>query len=575
MFWLIVKTVLIVVVLIPLSGWAETSRSVHVEWGYTPPSEPAVTGFQLYQEGVSVCQVQDGDATSMDCSVSLTTNPTQFTLTALFTDGTESPHSSPFTFYQESGEEDENSPGGSAQTSEPVASVSTSVAVGICPLEVEFDGSGSSDPSGEELSEYLWDFGDQHSATGEGVTYVFEEPGTYTVTLTVTNLTGESASVTTPIVVVEAEQSKTTTVSSPSTPAAVALSNELSSISLIIPANEVHLEAGSLRVTDGWVRVSFDEPYTTPVVIAGAPRFEESDPCTVQMRNITTEGFDIRLAEWAYLDGEHSAETINYLVLEQGINILEDGSVINAGVFQGSSEWQEISFFSSFDQPPLLLTSIASVQGEQPLIGRGVPGKTGFNYLLQAAEQEEGSSEIAETVHYIAWEAGIGSQDAMLYEVVPEAVTVDDEWRSVDMQRLYMQAPYVWAAMQSKKNLDPATVRFGSSSRLSFMAKIEEEQSADSEITHPGELLGYLAIVPNGPKRLATFTWEFDASEEANIAGFRVLEDGEEICVTTNTSARTLSCMIVEPTQQSTFTIVAVGNEDEVSEESNSLTYIP
>nr|WP_320011314.1 PKD domain-containing protein [uncultured Desulfobulbus sp.] len=511
----------------------------------------------------------------MDCSVSLTTNPTQFTLTALFSDGTESPHSSPFTFYQESGAEDENSPGGSVPASEPVASVSTSVALGICPLEVEFDGSGSSDPSGEELSEYLWDFGNQHSATGEGVTYVFEEPGTYTVTLTVTNLTGETASVTTPIVVVEAQQADPTTVSSPSTPADLPQSNELSFVSPIVPADEVHLEAGSLRVTDAWARVSFDEPYTTPVVIAGAPSFEESDPCTVQLRNITTEGFDIRLAEWEYLDGEHTAETVNYLVLEQGINILEDGSVINAGVFQGSSDWQEISFFSSFEQPPLLLTSIASMHGGQPLIGRSIPGKTSFGYLLQAAENKQGSSELAETVHYIAWEAGVGGQEAMLYEAVPDALFVNNDWRSVDMQRLYMQVPYVWAAMQSKENFAPATVRIGATSCFSFKAKIEEEQSADSEIKHPYEQVGYLAIVPNGPKQLATFTWEFDASEEALITGFRVLADGEEICVTADTSARAMSCTILKPTQQTVFTIVAAGNENEESKESNSLTYIP
>ena len=26
-------------------------KSINVEWGYTPPSAPAVTGFKLYQEG--------------------------------------------------------------------------------------------------------------------------------------------------------------------------------------------------------------------------------------------------------------------------------------------------------------------------------------------------------------------------------------------------------------------------------------------------------------------------------------------------------------------------------------------
>lgn len=72
------------------------AQSIHVEWGYTPPSEPAVTGFKLYQEGVSVCQTQNPNATAMDCEVTLTATTTNFTLTATFEDGSESPHSAPF-----------------------------------------------------------------------------------------------------------------------------------------------------------------------------------------------------------------------------------------------------------------------------------------------------------------------------------------------------------------------------------------------------------------------------------------------------------------------------------------------
>lgn len=90
---------LILALILLFPAWAmATPRSIHVEWGYTPPTKPAVTGFRLYQEGVAVHDwagpyVCDGDAT-----VDLTATITNFTLTATFSDGTESPHSAPFAF---------------------------------------------------------------------------------------------------------------------------------------------------------------------------------------------------------------------------------------------------------------------------------------------------------------------------------------------------------------------------------------------------------------------------------------------------------------------------------------------
>ena len=75
-----------------------TPRSIHVEWGYTPPSELAVTGFRLYQEGVAVHDWPGADVRVGDATVDLTTTITNFTLTATFADSTESPHSAPFAF---------------------------------------------------------------------------------------------------------------------------------------------------------------------------------------------------------------------------------------------------------------------------------------------------------------------------------------------------------------------------------------------------------------------------------------------------------------------------------------------
>ena len=78
-----------------VAGW---DRAATVEWGYTPPTDPAVSGFQLYQEGAKACQWAGAETRSGDCSLRIAKRDTPFTLTALFADGTESPHSAPFVF---------------------------------------------------------------------------------------------------------------------------------------------------------------------------------------------------------------------------------------------------------------------------------------------------------------------------------------------------------------------------------------------------------------------------------------------------------------------------------------------
>jgi len=68
----------------------------------------------------------------------------------------------------------------------PTADIVASSASGTAQSPVAFDGSGSTDPNGDQLS-YHWDFGDGTSASGVQVEHAYAEAGTYTAALTVSD----------------------------------------------------------------------------------------------------------------------------------------------------------------------------------------------------------------------------------------------------------------------------------------------------------------------------------------------------------------------------------------------------
>lgn len=80
----------------------------------------------------------------------------------------------------------------------PTAFASVQPTSGTAPLTIVADGSGSSDPDGDPLA-YSWSVSGQQIATGVEAQYTFDEPGDYTVRLTVSD--GELDSEAEPILV--------------------------------------------------------------------------------------------------------------------------------------------------------------------------------------------------------------------------------------------------------------------------------------------------------------------------------------------------------------------------------------
>ena len=89
------------------------------------------------------------------------------------------------------------SPGGNHS---PLAKLTTDRVSGVAPLEVSFDASSSTDTDGNIVS-YAWDFGDGSSDSGVTIKHTFSTPGTYTVSLTVTDNANASDSTSKNIIV--------------------------------------------------------------------------------------------------------------------------------------------------------------------------------------------------------------------------------------------------------------------------------------------------------------------------------------------------------------------------------------
>ena len=84
--------------------------------------------------------------------------------------------------------------------SPPIATIGSSGSGGQAPYAVSFDGSGSSDPDGSVAS-YAWDLGNGRTATTPTASANYTSPGTYTVTLTVTDNRGATGTATKAITV--------------------------------------------------------------------------------------------------------------------------------------------------------------------------------------------------------------------------------------------------------------------------------------------------------------------------------------------------------------------------------------
>jgi hypothetical protein len=117
---------------------------------------------------------------------------------------------------------------------------------------------------------------------------------------------------------------------------------------------------------DLWYRVGIQNKFNNPVVVMGPPSFNGGHPLTIRVKNVTRTSFTFQFQEWTYLDFLHAKESISYMIVEEGVHQLSDGTFIEAGKVMVYNKWLKVDFEAEFKRAPNVFSQITSQYKTKP-----------------------------------------------------------------------------------------------------------------------------------------------------------------------------------------------------------------
>ncbi|MBK9016575.1 MAG: hypothetical protein IPM82_22255 [Saprospiraceae bacterium] len=261
-------------------------------------------------------------------------------------------------------------------------------------------------------------------------------------------------------------------------------------------SNGKKLISGNAALTsERWKYVSFPITFgTVPVVFPQLTSEVENQAATVQLRNITTQGFELKLMEQEASTGAHLPETVSWLAMEKGATYNSSFGLDASSIANASSSPTTINFNLSFSTVPALMASLQTTNEVDAATPR-------FQSLSNAGAQvfiDEESSKDGETTHaaeslaYLAVTAGVDITD-MNGEFVGETGTLSltNTWASFPFRHKYTK-PIVIMGGVTMSDGDPVTIRAKNVTPTSFQARLQEWTYQDG--THGVEQVSYLIV---------------------------------------------------------------------------------
>lgn len=263
-------------------------------------------------------------------------------------------------------------------------------------------------------------------------------------------------------------------------------------------SNNKRLVAGVFKETKtSWSLVKFPIPFNvTPLVFATVTTANGSEPVVVRIKNVTLEGFDLRIQEEELGDNVHAIERVSWMAIEPGAttgaSLLEATSIASV-----SSTPYTLNYVSAYPAPPVLITCAQTFNEADPFTVR-------FNTQTATSAQlflDEEQSKDAEKVHAserlaaLSLVAGNLNDKDNNFVAVAGQTSLTHTWKTVALPRKFTK-PVVLFGGQPIGN-DPATIRVRNVTANSFEVRIEEWNYLDKIV--PARTVSYIVVEGSVP----------------------------------------------------------------------------
>jgi hypothetical protein len=244
-----------------------------------------------------------------------------------------------------------------------------------------------------------------------------------------------------------------------------------------------------ISINHNWQSVTFPTPYSEPPIVLTDVNTEVgTDPVQVDIRNLSSTGFEARLEEdIKVLDGTHANEEISWISMEYSYIVSQSGitSVNNSSI--------NIPFAEPFATTPKVLVDVISENGGDTI---DVDILWVTNTFIQVRLEEDllAGWDGSHTFENISWYAFMETPSG----VDSGYVNINSDWTYIEFNEDFTstvdETPKVFADINTENGTDTAQVDIRDITDEGFDIRVEEDVKVGWNGIHLAEGVTWLAF---------------------------------------------------------------------------------